>query len=502
MNAEDNVKQIELYTLVQQEESDIHKYRTDEPGPPIPEKDGEPQFTKRQIIKNVLVVSIAFVVLFISYGSMANLQSSLNMESGVGSGSLAVIYAAMIISCLFVPSFLIAHIGCKWSIVLSITGYIAYMVANFYPVWATMVPASILIGLGAGPLWSAKCTYLTTLGVWYARMTGQSEDAIINRFFGVFFMFFQSYQIWGNIIIFSIFSSSSSTASNTSDTSVPEQRICGARFCPSQIAASNNTNLERPVDTKIYILCGVFVTCAVSGMFIIILFLDRMKLVKEDQQTKRVSPRVLMASIKHLITSRYQILLVPLTVYSGIEQALIGGDFTRSFITCTLGIHYVGYIMICYGVVDAFCSFLFGQLVKSVGHIPFFVLAFVLHGSCQIVFLLWDPDSNSLYVFYVIAGFWGMGDAVVQTQINALYGLLFKDNMESGFANYRLWESVGFIIQYAYNDYLCTSTKLHISLAILITGMFGYATVEVLHRRENNSKMLGDTRNDITVTTA
>ncbi|XP_046556131.1 UNC93-like protein [Haliotis rubra] len=429
---------------------------------------------------------------------MANLQSSLNMESGIGSGSLAVIYAAMILSCLFVPSFLIAHIGCKWSMVVSITGYIAYMAANFYPVWATMVPASILIGVGAGPLWSAKSTYLTTIAVWYAKLTGQSEDAILNRFFGVFFMFFQSFQIWGNIIVFSIFSSSSNSTSNTSDSTVSEQRICGARFCPSQIAASNNTNLERPVDTKIYILCGVFVSCALSGMFIIILFLDRMKLVRKDQGSKRVSPRVLVASVKHLISSRYQILLVPLTVYSGIEQALIGGDFTRSFITCTLGIHYVGYIMICYGVVDALCSFLFGQLVKNVGHIPFFVLAFVLHGSCQIVFLLWDPDGTSLYVYYVIAGIWGMGDAVVQTQINALYGLLFKDNVEAGFANYRLWESIGFIIQYAYNDYICTSTKLYISIAILLTGMIGYAIVEILHRREETSaKCIADSEEHV-----
>jgi len=30
--------------------------------------------------------------------------------------------------------------------------------------------------------------------------------------------------------------------------------------------------------------------------------------------------------------------------------------------------------MICYGVVDAICSFAFGRLVQFVGHIPFFVL--------------------------------------------------------------------------------------------------------------------------------
>ena len=48
--------------------------------------------------------------------------------------------------------------------------------------------------------------------------------------------------------------------------------------------------------------------------------------------------------------------------------------FFQSFISCSIGIWNVGFVMICYGVVDAICSFTFGQLVKYVGHIPFFIL--------------------------------------------------------------------------------------------------------------------------------
>ena len=46
----------------------------------------------------------------------------------------------------------------------------------------------------------------------------------------------------------------------------------------------------------------------------------------------------------------------------------------QSYVSCTLGVANVGYIFICYGVVDATCSFLFGRLVEYVGHVPFFVL--------------------------------------------------------------------------------------------------------------------------------
>ena len=46
----------------------------------------------------------------------------------------------------------------------------------------------------------------------------------------------------------------------------------------------------------------------------------------------------------------------------------------QSYVGCTIGIWNVGYVMICYGVVDAICSFSFGRLVKYIGHIPFFAL--------------------------------------------------------------------------------------------------------------------------------
>jgi hypothetical protein len=56
-----------------------------------------------QIYKNVFVVSLGFLFLFTSFQSLANLQTSLNKEEGVGAYSLAAIYAALIFSCIFLP---------------------------------------------------------------------------------------------------------------------------------------------------------------------------------------------------------------------------------------------------------------------------------------------------------------------------------------------------------------------------------------------------------------
>ena len=70
----------------------------------------------------------------------------------------------------------------------------------------------------------------------------------------------------------------------------------------------------------------------------------------------------------------------------------------------------------------------------------------------------------------------------------ALYGCLFTGNTEAAFANYRLWESLGFLLTYAYNDYLCADVKLYICIGFLVTGVFCYFIVEVIEKRRTLSK--------------
>jgi hypothetical protein len=65
-----------------------------------------------------------------------------------------------------------------------------------------------------------------------------------------------------------------------------------------------------------------------------------------------------------------------------------------------------------------------------------------------------------------------------------LYGTLFRRNKEAAFSNYRLWESAGFVVAYAYSTHLCARMKLYVMLNVLIIGSIGYVIVELLHRRK------------------
>ena len=59
---------------------------------------------------------------------------------------------------------------------------------------------------------------------------------------------------------------------------------------------------------------------------------------------------------------------------------------------------------------------------------------------------------------------------------------MFKEHQEAAFANYRLFESVGFLVAFAYASALNTQEKLYIVLAFLIAGMIGYVVCEMVDR--------------------
>ena len=112
------------------------------------------------IVKNLLVVSFGFTLLFTSYSAISYLQSSLNkvhtsvkkkinknvqslplfQSDGVGTNSLASLYVGLIVSCMFMPSVLIKKFTTKWALVVSMLTYSAYTAAQFQPEYSSLIP--------------------------------------------------------------------------------------------------------------------------------------------------------------------------------------------------------------------------------------------------------------------------------------------------------------------------------------------------------------------------
>ena len=97
------------------------------------EPSAETKSQKRRIYKNVFLVSVSFLLLFVAFESMSKLQSSINTVDNLGLWSSVVVYASLIISCLFVPSLVISKLTIKWTMVVAVICYSTYIAAQFYP---------------------------------------------------------------------------------------------------------------------------------------------------------------------------------------------------------------------------------------------------------------------------------------------------------------------------------------------------------------------------------
>uniref|UniRef100_A0A3B3CE74 Protein unc-93 homolog A n=2 Tax=Oryzias melastigma TaxID=30732 RepID=A0A3B3CE74_ORYME len=423
--------------------------------------------------KNVLVVSIGFLSLFTAYGGLQSLQSSLNAEEGMGVASLSVIYASIIISSMFLPPIMIKNLGCKWTIVVGMACYVSYSVGNLYPGWYTLIPTSFILGLGGSPLWSAKCTYLTISGNIQAARDGKKGSDVINHYFGIFFFIFQSSAVWGNLMSSLIF------GQDTAIADIPEEALasCGAADCGLDISVNSTTT--RPAQRLVWTLVGCYIGVGVLAMIIIAVFLDNIDQEQTSQFRENREPfwHTFLATFRLLKDWRL-LTLIPLTMYSGFEQSFLSGEYTKNYVTCALGIHFVGFVMMCFGASNSLFSFLFGRISRYTGRAPLFLLAALANLSCIIALLLWRPDPDQLPVFFVFPALWGMADAIWQTQTNSLYGVLFPREKEAAFANYRMWESLGFVIAFAYSTFLCLEYKLYILLAVLVLTVITYPVVE------------------------
>ncbi len=79
-------------------------------------------------------------------------QSSINSDAGLGTAASSTIYAALIVSCMFIPTVMIKTIKCKWTLVFCQLGYSTYIIAQFWPEFYTLIPAAIIVGFCAAPM--------------------------------------------------------------------------------------------------------------------------------------------------------------------------------------------------------------------------------------------------------------------------------------------------------------------------------------------------------------
>ncbi|CAL1287424.1 unnamed protein product [Larinioides sclopetarius] len=430
---------------------------------------------KKRIVKNLLVLFSSFFIFFLGFQSLSNLQTSMNSYKGIGVESQVLIYAASMISCILLPKLLIKTIGCKWTIVSMFLCSVPYFVSNYKPSFGFFMPSSILMGIAIGPLNTAGAFYIDEMSLrYYTINTSDSMETILARFFGLWSFFLENTQIWGNLISYYILRPARIPLTNHTN------NTCGINFINNLNGNGTNPNLQPPSEEKRYTLITIYVLSAVVAASVMVFFMDKLDndiQREEGGQCKAVLYR-LLATAKHAI-SLDQILLLPLSIFFGMELAFYTGEITQAYIACSWGVHRVSFVTVCFGVCGALMSLLVGPLVKCISQMAVLILAALADVSICIVLFLWDPTPDFKTMYFVVAGVWGMADSIWWSQLAALYSLMFPNNREAAFSNLFFWSYFGFFLNYSYSSYFTVAVKINILLCFLLAGMLGYLIGQV-----------------------
>ncbi|XP_067000516.2 UNC93-like protein [Anabrus simplex] len=444
-----------------------------------------PPGEERRMIRNVVMVGVVFMMHFTATLGVTHLQSSVNAAEGLGTSALAAQYAGLVFSSLVVTVYLINKLGCKWSIVVAIIAHMPYMAGQLYPRVYTLVPTALIMGMGTALLWSAKCTYLCVISEANSQLTGAALKTVRDKAIGVFFMIFLLSMVWGNLVSSLVLSSGDDINHNN----MSLEGICGVDFCPGSNEASKNPNLERPSQQKITIMISVFLACMALGCFIAAVGVDSLKRYKEGERTSTATGlstfRLLTATLE-LHRHKEMLLMIPISVWLGVDYAFVEAEYTASFVACAWGIRNIGYVIICYGLANSGLALITGWLVARAGRRPVLCIAASLHVIIMASLYAWQPNPDQSVLFFVVAALLGAADGHWCVQLNSLYAILFPGKEEAAYSNFRLWQSVGFIIAFSYSHYLCTSAKLYVVIGLLVFGVAGYLAIEFSRSRKTD----------------
>ncbi|CAF0870124.1 unnamed protein product [Rotaria sordida] len=224
------------------------------------------RFSINKIYKNLLILSLAFALLFTAYAGISTLQSTLNTKNNVGINALIVTNVLVIFSSIFLTSISMDIFGLKWSIVLAEVGYILFIVANIRPLPSLMYISAAFVGLAAAPLWTAQATYLSQIARLYAQAKHQMTDVVVRLFFGIFFACVGTSAIWGNLISYFVLNQSN----------YPQKLNCGVYFDPQSAVTVNMTS--NVSEKTRYILCGIFSGFGILSILLLVFMLDQIRL--------------------------------------------------------------------------------------------------------------------------------------------------------------------------------------------------------------------------------
>ncbi|ESP03275.1 hypothetical protein LOTGIDRAFT_92528, partial [Lottia gigantea] len=423
--------------------------------------------------KNLIILCTGFILIFSAFRGIQNLQSSINTSSYLGITTMTCVYLSMFCTCIFAP-IVINIFTAKWALSIGMLCFLIWFGANFYPRFYTLIPTALFAGFGQGILWSAEISYILKLAFDSARITKDQLENEMFRFHGIFLACFQTTHIWGNLI-------SSVLLSHRSEfipPAVPETSFDYLNYTDPGMGYEMEGAMEEPPPISagqlLWKLMCAYIVLGFIGFGLILLLLDKIGARSDPDKT---GFQLVVHHFNQMINHKTFRMLIPLLIFNGVQQGFIFSDFNHYFVTCALGVEYIGYSMIILGVANVLSSIMVALCARYIPREVVLGFGSVMHIALMIGFLIWIPNSQPM-IFFLLSAAWGVCDAVWQTQCNTLICITCLDDPETAFANYRMLQSLGLALAFGSGTFFCVSAKLYFLMTLLVVAIMFYVLAE------------------------
>jgi len=307
--------------------------------------------------------------------------------------------------------------------------YCLYIAANIHVIPAVLMGAAALNGFGASILWTAQGTYLTKCS---------PDDSLLGRNSGIFFGIFQLNQVFGNLI-------SGVLLLRWSNHTV----ILWIVFTSIAGLATASFLLLQPVST--------FETDPVP--------------VQETSILKRLT------AMLSILKRKTFLLLLFLMIYSGMSQTFFFGVFTKQISDKSS----VGFVMTCFGAANVLGSFTFGRVQDKIGRIPCLIFGsiIVLGSTLTLAALPKQTLDAHLYIFYITGILNGFADSSANTIVYATLGVLFRTEIEAGFASFRFIQATTTGVLFFIGTYMSLEIFILALDCFLVVGVLSYGLLDI-----------------------
>ncbi|XP_011298781.1 protein unc-93 homolog A [Fopius arisanus] len=413
------------------------------------------------------------------------LQAGLGaFNSHLGPLLLALLYAIAAITSCF-ATIIVQKIGTNLITSISHLVTTIFVGTHLFPKWYLLLPSYTLLGIFATPTFIARTAHVNVTATNLTIVCTDPEDSDENRRDCILRRLNRGMKLaedmglaLGCLIAVVIVKMIDPPPTNYLEDDVED--TCGAEYCPQETYLYNETLIVPPIPTNpAKILISLLLGLAILAFGISCAFLDsRMK--EPTIGSERLSLSSHFKSIKQSFQDPKLQLAAPLTLFIGLEQGFIMGDFTEAYVVCALGgASTVGLSFLSFALLQAVAGVTLSMLLRHIRRYFVVAVGFAFHACLLLALITWRPAGDDPALFNVISAAWGVCNAIWETLIYTLLLGLYPASWQGPLSTSLFWKWLGLFLALGLHGLVCTRLRVLGLASMLLLSVVPYTWLEI-----------------------